>query len=678
MRKGAVSSWAALIFAALSCTDKLESGTGDSVPYCVQSKIIHTSQDACGGRLIVCFSEDALALVEDMPETRSGGPLTRSGVESVDAVLNQTGAVSLERVFSYIPKFEEDARRGGLHRWYLVNFDEDTDLDRAALQLSALGEIDAVEFDVRMQNSWDRISPYSAGRTSASQTTGGELLFNDPLLPEQWHYNNSGSSQIAAGAYPGADINANPAWKLSAGVPEVVVAIVDEGVKYTHPDLRDNMWVNEAELNGQKGVDDDGNGYVDDIYGMNFVTGGAISWNKEYWIAGQNKGDSGHGTHVAGTVAAVNNNGRGVSGIAGGSGRGDGARLMSCQVFSGVDINKSGSAVAISRAIRYAADMGACIIQCSYGYSAGRFDSDRQYNAYNSLEKAAIDYFTKHKANCPALSYGNLAIFAAGNDAAGVSAYPAAYRDYISVTAFAPDFMPAYYTNYGPGCNIAAPGGDYNLATDARKTSSQILSTMPSEVNNGEDYGFSQGTSMACPHVSGVAALGLSYAVQLGKKFTMEEFRDMLLTSVNDIDSRVLQSGGERYQKYFHRMGSGAVDAYQLLMQVEGTPCLKLVAGEESALPLSAYFGKGYAGLTYLSADMDKSDMERLGVRTAPQVRDGKLLIRCDKPGTARITVTAIAGGDTAGTDSQIGGMTISKTFAIISRGSGSGNGGWL
>lgn len=150
----------------------------------------------------------------------------------------------------------------------------------------------------------------------------------------------------------------------------MVVAIVDQGVKYTHPDLAANMWINTQEKNGATGADDDGNGYIDDIYGYNFVTRGAVSWDREVWVGGENKGDSGHGTHVAGTVAAVNNNGVGVCGVAGGTGRNDGVKLMSCQIFSGNDAT-SGAITTSAEAIKYAADNGAAIIQCSFGSKAG-------------------------------------------------------------------------------------------------------------------------------------------------------------------------------------------------------------------------------------------------------------------------------------------------------------------
>ena len=120
----------------------------------------------------------------------------------------------------------------------------------------------------------------------------------------------------------GADINLFDAWNVTTGNPEVVVAIIDGGVDYSHEDLARNMFVNQAELNGIDGVDDDGNGYVDDIYGFNFCTNtGAVYPHS-------------HGTHVAGTVAAVNNNGIGVAGVAGGDGSANsGVRMISCQAF---------------------------------------------------------------------------------------------------------------------------------------------------------------------------------------------------------------------------------------------------------------------------------------------------------------------------------------------------------
>ena len=175
------------------------------------------------------------------------------------------------------------------------------------------------------------------------------------------------------------------AWKLAAGDPSLTVAIVDQGIKYSHPDLAANMWINKAEQSGTTGRDDDGNGYADDVNGYNFALGTSrLTWDVEaYDDKGKNVGDSGHGTHVAGTVAAVSNNGVGVSGIAGGTGRNDGVKLMSCQIFSG---GEGGSAAVSAEAIKYAADNGASILQCSWGYPAGAVTTDNAYASGARIE----------------------------------------------------------------------------------------------------------------------------------------------------------------------------------------------------------------------------------------------------------------------------------------------------
>ena len=417
-----------------------------------------------------------------------------------------------------------------------MTFDEQADLEAAALKLAAVAEVRNVEFNTKLYvTSVGPRRPLTAADMAATRAAAAGR-FNDPQLSRQWHYNNNGDKTVASTSRAGADINAQDAWAITAGNPGVVVAIVDQGVKYTHPDLAANMWINTQEKNGATGADDDGNGYIDDIYGYNFVTRGAVSWDREVWVGGENKGDSGHGTHVAGTVAAVNNNGVGVCGVAGGTGRNDGVKLMSCQIFSGNDAT-SGAITTSAEAIKYAADNGAVIIQCSFGSKAGTYTSDSAYERGSGEQYNAIKYFIESQ-NCDAVG-GGVVIFAAGNDATAMSGYPGAYHDYISVTSFSPDYLPAYYTNYGPGCNISAPGGDYKISADAAKTYAEVLSTVPSELSeyNGADYGFMQGTSMACPHVSGVAALGLSYALEKGKKFTLDEFKTMILTSVNDMET---------------------------------------------------------------------------------------------------------------------------------------------
>lgn len=519
--------WSLLLLSAAlalgSCTkDATEQATGPEPEAKAASKLVFSSENAVRGELLVCFGEEAVAGIESsvMQVTRSGGVATRSGIADFDAVLGSIGVKALQRLFPVDERNEERTRAAGLHRWYVVEFDAAADLDKAALDMARIAEVSKVEFNQQLMHVHEgRVIPLA--ETGAAPQTRAAVGFNDPHLGRQWHYINTGDKSIYSKIKAGADVNCDEAWQLCTGDPRVIVAVVDNCVQWDHPDLAANMWTNTAELNGSEGRDDDSNGYADDIHGFNFVDNTTLTIST--------KGDApDHGTHVAGTVAAVNNNGTGVAGIAGGSGKNDGVKIMSCQIFH----DKDGGDVAMAaKAIKYAADNGAAIIQCSYGYPAGSVTSDAAYSSGASAEKQAIDYFIA-KQNCAAIE-GGLAIFAAGNDMTGMSSYPGAYRDYISVTAMSCDYTPAYYTNYGPGCNIAAPGGDayQSYLENINTGASEVLSTV-----NGGKYGYMQGTSMACPHVSGVAALGLSYALQLGKTFTQNEFTTLLLTSVNDIN----------------------------------------------------------------------------------------------------------------------------------------------
>lgn len=667
--------FAALALAACSSdplTDLAGSPAPDPVTVGAQ-KIVNTSENAVPGSLLIYFDDEAVGQIENAAAaaaaTRAAvtrAAVTRAGIGSVDEILDGLAVRSLSRVFPCNPRHEERARAAGLHKWYIVEFDAEADLDAAARSLAAVAEVQRVQFDTQLQRSHDfKASPLKS--SAAVPSAAG--VFNDPQLPKQWHYINNGNKNIAPTARIGADINVEEAWKLTAGDNRIVVAILDEGVKYTHPDLAANMWTNPGET--ANGKDSDGNGYADDLHGWNFATNGPISWNKVN-AADPDKSDTGHGTHVAGTVAAVNNNGTGVCGVAGGTGKGDGVRLMSCQVFSG-DSSISGSASATAKAFQYAADNGAAIAQCSFGYPTA-FPSDTYYKQNVKVEFDAINYFINTK-NCDAID-GGLVIFAAGNESDSKAHYPGAYYDYISVTAFGPDYLPAYYTNYGPGCNIAAPGGDYKISED--KQSSQVLSTLPSELNSGSDYGWMQGTSMACPHVSGVAALGLSYALQLGKHFTLDEFKAMLLTSVNNIDDYFDgKKDGNDLSMFRQKMGTGSVDAYQLLMQVEGTPCLRAKVGTRQLLSLTDYFGGGAANLTYLEVKMTDEEKAKVGITTDPTISYGKLRIQCNQPSVARISVTVISGGTQLG-GTATGGQAVTKEFAIIARATANTNGGWL
>ena len=649
-------------------------GTSAQTP---SAKIVNTSADAAAETLLVYFNDRAVETIESTAAaTRTAA--TRSGVASVDDVLSRLEIVSLERLFTYDARSEEQTRAAGLHKWYILTFGQGADLEKAARELAGVAEVSRIQFDTKLQKaSVGNPMPFRIDETGTTRADFSGSGFNDPGLPNQWHYSNNGDKMFAATTAAGADINVPEAWKLTGGSPSIIVAIVDEGVKYTHPDLADNMWVNKAELNGAANTDNDGNGYKNDVHGYNFATNSSdLTWSvSHYDNKGKYDGDSGHGTHVAGTVAAVNNNGKGVCGVAGGTGSNDGVKLMSCQIFSG---GEGGSAAVSAEAIKYAADNGASILQCSWGYPAGAVTTDNAYASGARIEKQAIDYFIATKNN--AVLDGGLVIFAAGNDAKAMSGYPGAYRDYISVTAFSPDYLPAYYTNYGPGCNVAAPGGDAYISPSG-SSAAQVLSTLPSELYQS-DYGYMQGTSMACPHVSGVAALGLSYALAKGKQYTVAEFKSMLLTSVNDIDTYLDGTKQSlttmQLRNYRKQMGTGAIDAYQLLMQIEGTPCLKAKVGVQQQLSLDKYFGKASANLTYLGVEISQADRTKLGISAEPTFVSGKLRLHCTKPGVARITVRAVAGGSGLGTGTSMGGMEIAKEFAVIARAVQTENGGWL
>lgn len=448
-------------------------------------------------------------------------------------LLEEIKAVHMERVFPHAGKYEERTRRAGLHLWYDITLEDDGSeaellaarnkaielADKSStvtvtelVYVSKIPQSTAVEFDMnQLRNS----APTAA------------LPMNDPMLSRQWHYHNDGSL-IRSKA--GADINLFEAWKKESGKPTVIVSIVDGGIDVVHEDLKDNMYINKAELNGVSGKDDDGNGHIDDIYGYNF-------YHKQGKI---NPID--HGTHVAGTVAARNNNGVGVCGVAGGDGKeGTGVKLMSCQTFDIDPRDKRIKGSGFAQAIKYGADNGAVISQNSWGTPGT--------TRIPASTREAIDYFIKN-AGCDdegnqlpdSPMKGGVVIFAAGNEGSDYAASPASYNKVVSVSAMSTDFRISRYSNRGDWVSIMAPGGD------VYQHNGQVLSTLPKN-----KYGYMQGTSMACPHVSGIAALIVSKFG--GQGFTADELTKRLKTAISPIDINAMNP------QYAGRLGVGYIDA---------------------------------------------------------------------------------------------------------------------
>jgi len=445
--------------------------------------------------------------------TRPSLQAGKTGITSVDKIASKYGADRLVQMF---PGAKPTILKGKVYNlagWYKMRFSGKVDIEQVVDELKTLPEVEDAQ-------------PIGIHTVYATP--------NDGYYSNQWHLNQSSDH----------DIDAPEAWDIEMGSSGVIVAILDTGVRYFHKDLgganasyndptnvNGNMWINWAEKNGTPGVDDDGNGYVDDWIGWDFVDGADQCWSGEDCNTEDNdpRDFNGHGTHCAGNVAAINNNGYATCSPSGGWGDGtlqptaNGVKVMACRIgWSGQYFIWEVGYVRMdfaAQAFYYAADNGAKIASCSWGSSDTGGLAD------------AVDYF---------LAHGGLIFKAAGNDGSTSADYMCARSDIISVAATDENDCKADFSNYGTWVDISAPGvGIYSLYHDHSDPASDYVASM-------------DGTSMATPLAASVAALIWSH----NPSWTASQVEQRLYDTADPIDGLSCNSS------YAGKLGAGRINAY--------------------------------------------------------------------------------------------------------------------
>lgn len=554
----------------------------------------HTLNPYLSGVVTVQFDDAVTARIEDALAKGDGTATKALG----SGVLDELGITSLRRVFPYAGEYEPRTRKEGLHRFYYVTFDESMPVTKAAGDFRDIPGVISV-------------TPQLPVRTRA---------FNDPYFSQQWHLVNT--------RYKDCDINVQKVWdEFTVGDSKVIVSVVDEGVNMTHEDLADNLIP----------CYDNGTG----SYNFNNDTPTVVP-------------TQGHGSHVAGVICATSNNGKGVAGVAGGDAEKGiaGVKVMSCQIF-----DLYGAQPDIYQAIKHGADHGAVILQCSWGFSPDMdgdgFTSDEEIALYRSYTindlpeyKAAIDYFIKY-AGCDnegnqlpdSPMKGGVAIFAAGNDNFDYDPL-VSYDPIIAVGAFGATGNKASYSNWGDWVDVAAPGGDGKQG---------IWSTLLGNSYGGNDW---VGTSMACPHVSGVAALLVSYFG--GPGFTNEECRKRIV--------RGAVPGFFSGSRYIGRK----LDAYGAFTYDMNTPPKPpvLAWSDDNAIVLP------YNGSADLPFTVDDPEELAVSVQLTPEVDGTEIVLDEEQNLLVRIDASAFAPGEHSVTIKAVNedkmSATLTRSFTVL------------
>jgi subtilisin family serine protease len=362
-----------------------------------------------------------------------------------------------------------------LDNTYVLKFDTNTDVESLVKEYKDDPNVEYVEPNYIIR---------------AFDTTPNDTYFNN-----QWALNNTGQ----AGGTSGCDIDAKKAWDLTHGSTDVIIAIIDTGVDYNHTDLSASIWINTGEISGN-GIDDDGNGFIDDVRGWNFFSDPQNNNVMD---------DNGHGTEVAGIACGIGNNSAGITGTSWNS------KIMCVKMLGSA--GEAGTSLGAASSINYAANNGAKVINCSWG----------------SLFVSGILYTAVQNAT---LVKGAVVVGSAGNDAVEESVWPAMYDEVIGVASTNSSDIKSSFSNYATWVDVSAPG-------------SYIYSTLP-----GNFYGYDNGTSMAAPYVSGVAALLLAHEPGL----TNTQVKTYIENYSENIDAL--------NPTYAGKLGKGRLNAYYALM----------------------------------------------------------------------------------------------------------------
>ncbi|MCE5322052.1 S8 family serine peptidase [bacterium] len=474
-----------------------------------------SSSEFVAGEIIVKFKSTAAAGIVSTAQSIEASQLVPS-LQSLSRLNTRYKLKEMEALFKSVSRSEQrkisEGRKGifkqdsteqsrGFEKIFKLKFDKDADVQRIA-QAYALNE--NVEF------------------------AQPNYIYKADMVPNDYYYNTDLQNLPVHSwfqSYPDLwgikQIDCEQAWDYAQG-EGVVVAVVDTGVDRSHPDLADNMWTNSNEI-PNNGIDDDDNGYVDDVFGWNFCNN-----------TNDPSDDYGHGTHCAGTIAAIGNNSIGVIGVA------PQAKIMALKFLSS---SGSGTSDNGALAICYAADNGAKVISNSWGSDG---------TTSNPVIENAIDY---------ARSLGCVVVVSAGNSNHDVAnASPAGYAPAVTVAALDYQDCRAYFSNFGSGVDVSAPGVDI---LSLRASETDIYKNGGSQVVDSIYYRAS-GTSMACPHVSGAVAVIMSSHPD----WTSDKVEEFLTHTCDCID--------ETNHDYVGLLGYGRVNLSNAILTDSSQPNLNI------------------------------------------------------------------------------------------------------